>query len=196
MRQVFTYSDFVDDTAQRCEDILCLDEEQQEELIRQLRREDIHRNEFYCKAIMVLTLLPIMFFAIRYYYMTSNGWLFNADLFSAASLLISYKSVPTVILGFRDAPADMLRTEDYVSLRSPGSFWLKMQRMNIVISAIMCMWTWMRHSWAIGEKPLYSEDYLCALPFIMAVIVYLMRKAMEAVNFGELEHLRYEFRGA
>jgi hypothetical protein len=30
----------------------------------------------------------------------------------------------------------------------------------------------------------------------MAVIGHVMRKMMEAVNFGELEHLRYEFKGA
>jgi len=31
---------------------------------------------------------------------------------------------------------------------------------------------------------------------VIAVMGYGMRKMMEAVNFGELEHLRYQYKGA
>jgi hypothetical protein len=31
---------------------------------------------------------------------------------------------------------------------------------------------------------------------VMAVMGWFMRKMMEAVNFGELEHLRYQYKGA
>jgi hypothetical protein len=100
---------------------------------------------------------PILFFIIRYFYL-DKAWLFNTDLFFAASLALSALAVPTVIT----RPTD---DDDDVCLRSPGAAILHAQRMNLVVSALLCVWTWARMGWGIGHKPQYHEDYLCVVPF-------------------------------
>jgi hypothetical protein len=103
---------------------------------------------------MALTVAPILFFVVRYFYL-DKAWFFNSDLFFVASLALSVAAVPAVIL----------RPKDDVYLLSPGAIVLKAQKINIVVSALMCVWIWVRVGWGIGNKPEHHEDYLCALPF-------------------------------
>jgi hypothetical protein len=48
-RQAFAYQDFSDDD--HADGVLAMDEQEQEELIVKLRREDLMRNQFYCVCL-------------------------------------------------------------------------------------------------------------------------------------------------
>jgi len=52
------------------------------------------------------------------------------------------------------------------------------------------------YSGEMEQRTMSLEAHLHAVPLFMAVMGWFMRKMMEAVNFGELEHLRYQYKGA
>ncbi|KAF8245080.1 hypothetical protein K440DRAFT_646471 [Wilcoxina mikolae CBS 423.85] len=207
MRQVFHYSDLDSDPKSDYHDaILYMDEQSQDQLIIDLQREDLDRNQFYCKWLWILTATPSPYFVIRYILSPWGGWIFNSDLFALVSLFISFRTVP--------APT-LIPKKNSPPIHGPDEWWRKAQMLNIVGSTVLYLWTWMKvYSGDIEERTTSVDAHLFAVPLcefltnpggrneltcgviVMAVMGWFMRKMMEAVNFGELEHLRYQYKGA
>jgi len=181
-RQAFSYKDLDSDGHHR--DVIYMDDQSQEQLIQELQTQDFTHNQLYCRALNFLTTSAIPYFGLRWYLRWSaGGWVLNKDLLFIVSLGMSVFSLPQVTVAKQ--------------LECPDDGRARWQIVNIVTSSLLCLWTWTKMiSLGIGERPGTYEEYVCAFPFMIAVMGYCMGKMMEAVNFGELEHLRYRYKGA
>ncbi|CCX07655.1 hypothetical protein FPQ18DRAFT_336356 [Pyronema domesticum] len=182
-RQVYTHADLLSDD----NEILYMDETSQEQLIQDLQVEDLKRNEFYCKCLLLLTVLPIPYFFVRYWNTFGGAWIFNMNLFAIISLLVSWRCIPVPRLRptMRDAPLVQLEK----ILR-------QVQLGNVAVTLAGTLWTMVQWAVVKNERVHPAEEYLVVVPMFMAVGGWMMRNALEAVNFGELEHLRYQYKGA
>ncbi|KAI5854751.1 hypothetical protein BZA05DRAFT_443395 [Tricharina praecox] len=181
-RQAFSYKDL--DADGHHQDVVYMDDQSQEQLIQELQEQDLAHNEFYSKALRLLTASAIPYFVIRwYFYWSAGGWVLNNNVFFLGSLVISFSCVPEVTAARHLRHRDERRT--------------RLQTGNIIFSCLLCFWTWTKiYSLGIREGPGVHEEYVCVFPFLIAVMGYGMERMMEAVNFGELEHLRYQYKGA
>jgi len=165
------------------EQILYLSDQQQSQLITLLLREDLVRNEFYCKCLWMMTFCSMPFFAIRWCY--GNRWESN-DLFFLISLGVSFRTVPQPVL---------LPDKGEIALIYPGKYWLFAQCINVLWTFGMMIWMWTK-IFTVGtiSQSLMYEEAIATYPFVIGVMNFMMRKFIEAVNFKDLQHLRYKYK--
>jgi hypothetical protein len=140
------------------------------------------------------------FFAIRWCY--GNYWKSN-DLFFLISLGVSFMTVPQPVL--------LPERRDTI-LVYPGKYWLFAQYVNVLWTFGTMGWMWTK-IFTVGtiSRPLMYEEAIATYPFgecnphiavsailmsaVIGVMGFVMRRFMEAVNFKDLQHLRYKYKG-
>ncbi|CUS11912.1 unnamed protein product [Tuber aestivum] len=111
------------------DEVVYMDEEEQDKLIKQLKYEDSSKNDFFTKLIFILEIaqLPMFFFRLW----TVPSW---CDLLSIASILISALCVPTTH-----------RLEDRDEL-APEPEWVPdALALNLVLSVVVAGITLLKH---------------------------------------------------
>jgi len=169
-RQGFNCNDL--DADDHNQDVIYMDEQSQQRLIQDLQKQNLAHNEFYSvhplssplhgppltelppqKALKLLTASGIPYFMFRlYFHWSAGGWILNNDVFFLASLVTSYTAAPE---------ATAAKPLEY-----PDDRLAQLQIGNIVLSCLLCLWTWAKmYSLGTGESPGVHEGYVCALPF-------------------------------
>lgn len=135
-----------------------MDEQSQTELIADLQLQDLQNNEFYCKALSILTVCPLPYYVIRYFYSHYGKWIFNENVFYIISLCFSFQTVPVPVL----LP---MKEKNYLTIKSTQMSWTYLQQLNIVLSGFMCLASWLGVYFGLDE-PIQSHDaFLSTYPF-------------------------------
>ncbi|KAK6535147.1 hypothetical protein TWF694_001625 [Orbilia ellipsospora] len=154
------------------ENIIPLDEQEQEELIQELKTENDRKNAFFILAFTCLSTIPAIIIAVRLFAGNGNG----VDVLAISSLAMTAFTA-------RYVPLDLAAFE-YLS---PLETWVPI--LNPVLIAVITIGAYFtdRHA---------EHDYLLYLPLLVWGTVALGRNAMASVSIGELEKLKYKYKGA
>ncbi|KAL7270486.1 hypothetical protein RUND412_006808 [Rhizina undulata] len=184
-RKIFYFDDATDLLGEDgSDDVHYMDEEEQEKLIEDLRREDVTKNEYFAKSFYLIALLPLPFFIIRFYVEPSI-----LDLFCITSLIISFTTVP--------APSTTAPT-----VIPQGPYQRYAMTLNLFLSVATAILAVVEHQTfdARPETPrsfwLDDSRHFGVIPLVIWGMTYMSKSFMEAVNFGELEAKRYKYLGA
>ncbi|RPB05845.1 hypothetical protein L873DRAFT_552105 [Choiromyces venosus 120613-1] len=166
------------------DEVVYMDEEEQDRLIKQLKYEDSDKNIFFTKLIFLLEIVQLPMFFFRLW--TAPNWL---DFFSIISIIISSVCVPTT-----------QKFEDRSELAlEPG--WVPAgARMNLVLATAIGVMTLFKHYMPSEDVKvtLHMNAYenMGLIPLVLWVFSHFTRKALRAVDTCSLEELRYRYLGA
>ncbi|EGX44707.1 hypothetical protein TWF569_011441 [Orbilia oligospora] len=169
LRRPFTASasdDEVDD-----DNIIPLDEQEQEALIEELKKANDRENAFFILVFTCLCGLTASLIAIRIWFGNGSG----VDVLAVSSLAMTGFTVRIPV------------GSEAKELLSPLETWVPI--LNPILIAIITIGAYFtnRH---------WDHDYLLYLPLFVWIATAVGRKAMASVNLGELEKLKYKYKGA
>ncbi|KAJ6264310.1 hypothetical protein Dda_0455 [Drechslerella dactyloides] len=171
-RRPFTASAHDGNSGTDDENDIPLDEQEQEQLIQDLKRENDRKNAFFILAFTCLCVVPAILLTIRLLTGTGSG----VDVLAISSLAMTAFTV-------RSVPLDPA-AQEYLS---PLEKWVPLLNpVLIVVITVGALFT-NRH---------VDNDYFLYLPLIVWGIVNLGRSTMASVDLGHLEKLRYKYKGA
>ncbi|KAK6517279.1 hypothetical protein TWF281_003939 [Arthrobotrys megalospora] len=149
-----------------------LDEQEQEELIEELKKANDRENAFFILAFTCVCVIPAIVLAIRLWAGNGSG----VDILAISSLAMSGFTVRCVPVG--QAAQEFL---------SPLETWVPILNPILIVVITVGAYFTNRH---------LDHDYLLYLPLFVWVAITIGRRAMASVNLGELEKLKYKYKGA
>ncbi|KAK6351733.1 hypothetical protein TWF718_004880 [Orbilia javanica] len=169
LRRPFTAS--ASDDEGEDSNVIPLDEQEQEALIEELRKANERENAFFILAFTCLCGITASLIAIRLWYGNGSG----IDILAVSSLAMTGFTV-RIPVGQED--------QEFLS---PLETWVPI--LNPVLIAVITFGAFFtnRH---------WDHDYLLYLPFFVWIATTIGRKAMASVNLGDLEKLKYKYKGA
>ncbi|KAK6339074.1 hypothetical protein TWF696_009863 [Orbilia brochopaga] len=149
-----------------------LDEQEQEQLIQDLKRENDRKNAFFILAFTCLCIVPAVVHTIRLLTGTGSG----VDVLAISSLAMTAFTV-------RSVPLDPA-AQEYLS---PLEKWVPILNPVLIVAITIGALFTDRH---------LENDYFLYLPLLVWVTVNFGRSAMATVDLGHLEKLKYKYKGA
>ncbi|KAK4998675.1 hypothetical protein LTR66_002143 [Elasticomyces elasticus] len=165
-----------------------LDEEEQEKLITSLRTQDESKNAFYKKALLPLALAPILLYAPA----LLTGRTASSRLL--ALLAISSLLSTAYILHFIPPakPDRKGKRPVYLAQAEDGG---PVRKYLISLNAGLCG-VLVFVALAAWKKDRPEEIWRGLVPGVTYAIVTYARSQMVSIDVGQLERLRYEYKGA
>ncbi|KAH8693120.1 hypothetical protein BGW36DRAFT_437013 [Talaromyces proteolyticus] len=193
LRRTFRYSDDGQDNDDREE----LDEEEQDNLIRELNLKNNAQNAFYYKIFTIMPLIATVAYlpsilsssvtvAIRLsYIMCIASLCVTAHIMRSGSLSSKDDSDGVPGLLAIQKPKHPTLTKDVEGYLLP---------INSVICVILFLQSWYSLSNQVYGD--HQDTVLCALPGVILGVIRVASRILLQVDIEELENLRYEYKGA
>ncbi|KAE9978001.1 hypothetical protein EG328_007217 [Venturia inaequalis] len=165
-----------------------LDEEEQEVLIKTFIDNDAAKTEAYKKAFLFLPILSLLLYAPAL--LPPSSTTFLRTLLSITSLSLTTYALhllPTRSQTQKTTPD----TTRYSSEIGPLKKYL--DHLNAGLSVVLLLFALRAKQKGEGAE---EELYLSLLPGVVFLVVYVARGQLRPVDVGELERLRYGYKGA
>jgi len=167
-----------------------LDEEEQEELIKTFVENDATKTEAYKKAFLALPVLSLFLYIPTLLHPTTTNFLPTILSFTSLSctIYILY-TIPS-----RPTSSQPKPSSTFLQTTPPQSPLEKyLPHLNATLCIVLLLAAW-RAKLAGAERE--EEMYLSILPPVVFLIIYVARTQLKPVDVGELEKLKYGYKGA
>ncbi|KAK6336020.1 hypothetical protein TWF730_003392 [Orbilia blumenaviensis] len=153
------------------DNVIPLDEQEQEALIEELKKANDRENAFFIFVFTFICGLAGTVIAIRIWFGNGSG----VDILAVSSLAMTGFTVRIPV------------GQETQELLSPLEVWVPILNPILIVIITIGAYFTDRH---------LDHDYLLYLPLFVWIAITVGRRAMASVNLGELEKLKYKYKGA
>ncbi|KAI9794821.1 MAG: hypothetical protein M1816_002949 [Peltula sp. TS41687] len=178
-----------------------LDEEEQEALISNLRREDSDRNALYTNLLLSLPLLLSVPYIPLFFRRQTTYQTRLLILLSLTSLLSTAYTLRYIPVNHEPRDDQRRKKGNNRPLRSRGSVgWAEgedgpLKRYLHVLNGVICGLLALVSLLLVGRRG-DVQGVVWMVPGFVLMVVMVARRIMASVDVEELEDLRYEYKGA
>ncbi|EFQ98886.1 hypothetical protein MGYG_01900 [Nannizzia gypsea CBS 118893] len=185
LRKTFKYPDSDGDDDTRPE----LDDQEQEALIESLRRDNETANAFYQVVLAVIPCISSCIFIPTIISFNSAFWDRTSAFLSAASLLWT-----AYYMKYTRLPQNKPKGRRSISLSEEKED--PISRYTVTVNAVISLFLALSGFLSFQKDPGNAYHILYIVPAVVLFTIVAARRTMVSVDLDELEHLRYEYKGA